>query len=224
MIYAININVDMVAFHLGPITVAWYGIMVALAVLTVVTWALVSVKKDPRLSSSLVINAALVGIPSGLIISRALHVIDQWSYYMANPGRIIGGDGLTIWGAVLGAAIGIWIFSLINKSFSFGHLADVVAPGIILSQAIGRVGCTLNGCCYGNPSSLPWAIVYTNPSTHGPIGIPVQPTQIYEIIYNLIAFGILLMFAFPRLSFSVFRLAVGYRLYKGRHTLPVRTA
>ncbi|MHB8105072.1 MAG: prolipoprotein diacylglyceryl transferase, partial [Dehalococcoidales bacterium] len=52
-------------------------------------------------------------------------------------------------------------------------------------------GCTLNGCCYGTTTSLPWAIVYTNPSTHGPIGVPVHPTQIYEIIYNLIVFGIL---------------------------------
>jgi phosphatidylglycerol:prolipoprotein diacylglycerol transferase len=189
----IYINVNPVAFTIGSISIAWYGIMVTLAVITLIAWALLSVKKDPRLSYEMVINAALVGVPSGVIFSRLLHVIDQWDYYMAHPGQIIGGEGLTIWGAVLGAAIGIWIFSLISKKFSFGHLADVVAPGIILAQAIGRVGCTLNGCCYGNPTSLPWAIVYTNPNTNGPIGIPVHPTQIYEIIYNLIVFGILLI-------------------------------
>ncbi len=185
-------GVSPVAFTVGPIAVAWYGIMVALAVITLVVWALLSVRKDPRLSYDMVINAAIVGIPSGVIFSRLLHVIDQWSYYMAHPGQIIGGEGLSIWGAVIGAAIGIWLFSFISKKFSFGHLADVIAPGIILAQAIGRVGCTLNGCCYGKPTDVPWAIIYTNPATHGPIGVPVHPTQIYEIIFNLIVFGILL--------------------------------
>jgi phosphatidylglycerol:prolipoprotein diacylglycerol transferase len=190
---AIYINVNMVAFYIGDFAVGWYGIMVALAVVTVVAWALVSVRKDPRLSYNMILNVALVGIPSGVIVSRLLHVIDHWDYYIANPGKIIGGEGLSIWGAVLGATLGIWIFSLIYKKFTFGHVADVLAPGIILSQAIGRVGCTLNGCCYGNPTDLPWAIVYTNPNTHGPINLPVHPTQVYEIIYNLIVFGILLL-------------------------------
>jgi len=189
----IEINVNMVAFTVGPITVGWYGIAVALAVITLVVWALISVKKDPLISGDLVISAALVGIPSGIIVSRLLHVIDLWDYYMVNPGKIIGGEGLSIWGAVLGAALGIWIFSLLSKKFSFGHMADILAPGIILAQAIGRAGCTLNGCCYGKTTDLPWAIVYTNQNTHGPIGIPVHPTQIYEIIFNLIVFGILIM-------------------------------
>jgi phosphatidylglycerol:prolipoprotein diacylglycerol transferase len=189
----IVIDINNIAFTIGPITVGWYGILVALAVITLIVWALVAVKKDPRISSDLVISAALVGIPSGVIISRLLHVIDLWDYYMANPGKIIGGEGLSIWGAVLGTALGIWIFSLISKKFSFGHLADVISPGIILAQAIGRVGCTINGCCYGKETDLPWAIVYTNPNTHGPLNTPVHPTQIYEIIYNLIVFGVLLL-------------------------------
>jgi phosphatidylglycerol:prolipoprotein diacylglycerol transferase len=187
----IYIDVNTVAFSIGPVNISWYGIMVALAVMTLVAWALFSIKKDSRLSYNTVINAALVGIPSGVIFSRFLHVVDLWDYYSQNPGEIIGGEGLTIWGAVLGAAIGIWLFSLINKKFSFGHLADVASPGIILAQAVGRVGCTLNGCCYGKTTDLPWAIVYINQSTHGPIGVPVHPTQIYEIIFNLIVFGIL---------------------------------
>ena len=187
----IYIDVNPVAFSIGPMSISWYGIMVALAVITLVTWALLSVKKDPRLNFDIVVNAALVGIPSGVIFSRLLHVIDLWEYYVQNPGQIIGGEGLSIWGAVLGAAIGIWLFSLLSKRFSFGHLADVIAPGIILAQTIGRIGCTLNGCCYGKTTTLPWAIIYTNPDTHGPIGIPVHPTQIYEIIFNLIVFGVL---------------------------------
>ena len=188
----IYINIDPIAFYIGSRPISWYGIMVALAVITVVFWAILSVKKNPRLTYNMVINAALVGIPSAVIFSRLLHVFEYWDYFSQHPADIIGGEGLTIYGAVLGAALGIWIYSRFSK-ISFGHLADVIAPAIILAQAIGRVGCTINGCCYGVAADLPWAIVYMHPASHGPIGIPVHPAQVYEIIYNLIVFGVLLM-------------------------------
>jgi phosphatidylglycerol:prolipoprotein diacylglycerol transferase len=186
------IDISPIAFTLGTITIGWYGIMVMLAVLTLILWAIWAVKKGANLSYDKVINAALVGIPSGVIFSRLLHVLDLWDYYSQHPGQIIGGEGLTIWGAVLGAALGIWIYSRFGR-ISFSYLADMLAPGIILAQAIGRVGCTLNGCCYGIETHSFSAIIYTNPESHGPIGIPVYPTQTYELFYNLIVFGVLLL-------------------------------
>jgi phosphatidylglycerol:prolipoprotein diacylglycerol transferase len=165
--------------------------MVALAIVTLVVWALLWTRKDPKLSPDTVINAALVGIPSGLIGARLFHVIDYWDNYSHNLWAIFRGDGLAIYGAVLGAALGIWIYSRFSKH-NFGYMADMLAPGIILAQAIGRVGCTINGCCYGLACDLPWAITYTDPS-HGGMIQSVHPTQIYEIIYNLIVFGILLL-------------------------------
>ena len=187
----IDISISPIAFTISPFSVAWYGILVALAVLTVVLWVLREARRTGKIAYNTVLNAALVGIPSGIIFSRVLHVVDRWDYYIQNPGQIIGAAGLTIYGAVLGAALGIWIYSKVSH-VRFGYLADLIAPGIILSQAVGRVGCTLNGCCYGIETSLPWGIVYTNPESYGPIGIPVHPTQIYEIIYNLIVFAVLL--------------------------------
>lgn len=177
--------------HLGPISVRWYGVFVALAVLTVVLWAIWEVGYKKRLSMDTAFTAALVGIPSGVIFARLLHVIDQWQYYIHNPSKIIGGEGLTAWGAVLGAALGIWIYSKISK-FKFGYFADLISPGIILSQAVGRIGCTINGCCFGTETDLSCAITYSNPDSFGPIGIPVHPTTVYEIIYNLIVFVVLL--------------------------------
>ncbi len=171
--------------------------MVTLAVITLIVWALLAVRRGARLSYDTILSAALVGIPSGIIFSRLLHILDRcvsedrWQYYFQNPGEIIGGSGLTIYGAVLGAALGVWIYSRFSK-ISFGYLADMLAPGIILAQAIGRVGCTLNGCCYGVVTNLPWRIVYFHPGSLGPLGLPVHPTQIYEIIYNLLVFGVLL--------------------------------
>jgi phosphatidylglycerol:prolipoprotein diacylglycerol transferase len=135
----IYININPIAFTIGSIEVGWYGIMVALAVITLVVWALASVKRGSGLTYNTVVNAAIVGIPSAVVFSRILHVIDLWDYYRQHPSQIIGGSGLTIWGAVLGAALGIWIYSKFSK-ISFAHLADVISPGIILAQAIGRVG------------------------------------------------------------------------------------
>jgi phosphatidylglycerol:prolipoprotein diacylglycerol transferase len=187
----ITLDFSPIAFTIGAFSVRWYGIMVALAVLTLILWALREVKKGANISYETVFNAALVGIPSGIIFSRLLHVIDRWQYYFQNPGEIIGGSGLTIYGAVLGAALGIWIYSRFSK-ISFGYLADVLAPGIILAQAIGRVGCTLNGCCYGVETDIFCAVLYTHPESMCQAGVPVHPTQIYEIVYNLIIFGVLL--------------------------------
>ncbi len=202
----ITIDISPVALAIGPIEVRWYGIMVALAVLTVVLWVLREVRKGANLSYDTVFTAAVIGIPSAIIFSRLLHVIDNIVVaklhpelalsgvvidYTQYPGQIIGASGLTIYGAVLGAALAVWIYSKFSK-FQFGYFADLVAPGIILAQAVGRVGCTLNGCCYGLTTSLPWGIAYTHPDSLAPLGVAVHPTQIYEIIFNLLAFGLLL--------------------------------
>ncbi|MFH1015742.1 MAG: prolipoprotein diacylglyceryl transferase family protein, partial [Chloroflexota bacterium] len=124
----ITINISPIAFTIGLLEVRWYGIFVALAVMTVVAWTVWQVKKGAKISYDTVFAAALVGIPSGVIFSRLLHVIDQWEYFSQNPGQIIGGEGLTAWGAVLGAALGVWVYSKFAK-MSFAYFADVIAPG-----------------------------------------------------------------------------------------------
>lgn len=183
----IEIGINPVAF----LNVRWYGIFVALAIGVIVLWVAWQVRRGAKISYDTVLMAAIVGIPSGVIVSRLLHVIDLWSYYSQHPTEIVGGSGLTIWGAVLGAALGIWVLSRFSK-FKFGYLADLIVPGLLLAQIIGRIGCTINGCCYGTTTSLPWGIVYTHPDSLGPIGIAVHPTQPYEIIYLAIIFVVFL--------------------------------
>jgi len=183
----IEIDISPIAFW----NIRWYGIMIALGIIVLILWTIWQVKKGASVSYETVFTAALVGIPSGIVISRLLHVIDLWDYYGQNLGEIIGGSGLTIYGAVLGATLGIWIYSRFSK-LNFTYFADLLAPGIILAQVIGRVGCTLNGCCYGTACTLPWAIAYTSPDSLAPIGVAVHPTTIYEIIYLLMVFGVLL--------------------------------
>ena len=187
----ITINISPIAFTIGNLEVRWYGIMIALAIVVLILWTLWQVKKGAKVTYDTVFTAALIGIPSGVIFSRLLHVIDDWEYYREHLNQVVGAEGLTIYGAVLGAALGIWIYSRFSK-ISFGYFADVLAPGIILAQAIGRVGCTLNGCCYGIEADLPWSFVYTDPQSFAPIGVAVHPTTVYEIIFLLVLFGVIL--------------------------------
>jgi len=187
----ITIDINPIAFTIGSIEVRWYGIFIALAIAVVALWIVREVKKGANISYDTVFTATLVGIPSGVVFARLLHVIDGWDYYSQNLGQIIGGGGLTAYGGVLGTALGIWVYSKFSK-FQFGYFADVAAPGIILSQAVGRVGCTINGCCYGIETFLPWSIVYTHPNSLCPLGVATHPTTVYEIIWNLLVFGVLL--------------------------------
>jgi phosphatidylglycerol:prolipoprotein diacylglycerol transferase len=190
----INININPVLFTFGGLEVRWYGVMMALGVAVLILWAFNQVRRGAKLTYDNLLGAALVGIPSGIIFSRLLHVIDLWSYYSQNPGQIIGGEGLTIYGAILGAALGVWIYSRFNK-LNFAYLADVITPGIILAQVLGRVGCLFNGCCYGKELiGSPFNIVYTNPDSFAPIGFPVQPTQFYEILFLLAVFAVIMIF------------------------------
>jgi len=184
----IEIGIDPIAF----LSIRWYGIFVALAIIWIILWLVWQVRRGANLSYETIFTAAVVGIPSGIVLARLLHVIDLWDYYSQNPGQIIGGGGLTAYGAVLGAALGIWIYSKFSK-LQFGYFADLVAPAVIVAQAvIGRIGCTINGCCYGVQTSLPWGIVYTHLDSLGPRGVAVHPTQVYELIFGLVVFGILL--------------------------------
>jgi phosphatidylglycerol:prolipoprotein diacylglycerol transferase len=197
-----EINIDPTAFTIGSVAIRWYGLMIALGVFVLVKWTFWQVKKHwPSFPPERVLALAIVGIPSAIIFSRMIHVIDQWEYYSQNPGQIIGSEGLTIYGAILGAVLGTWIYSRF-KPFNYGFGADLVTPGIILAQIIGRIGCFLNGCCHGpeTSTSLPWGITYLNPICAADIKyIPVHPTQLYEIGFLLFLF-ITIMFLKSKLK------------------------
>jgi len=72
---------------------------------------------------------------------------------------------------------------------------DVIAPGLALGHAIGRIGCLMAGCCWGAECQRPWAITFTNPAAHEltgvPLGVPLHPAQIYESLSEFVIFGLL---------------------------------
>jgi phosphatidylglycerol:prolipoprotein diacylglycerol transferase len=172
--------------------------MVILAIVFLMGWVLYF-GKQAALTSEFVISAALWAIPLGFIGAKLVHVVDNLAYYVTHPGHIASGAGLAIFGAILGAILGLYIHCRLRR-IPFAPIADMAAPGIILAQAIGRVGCTINGCCYGVPSSLPWAVTWTHPNTYAPLGVPVHPTQVYELLWDLLVFAILWWFLRGRLK------------------------
>jgi len=185
----ITIGINPVVLNLGPFEVRWYGVMVVLAIVAIIIITLHEARRV-GISEEHIYNVGLWAIVGGVVVSRLVHVIDKWDYYLAHPGQIVGSAGLAVYGAVIGALLAILIYSWVKK-LSFWQFGDIVAPGAILGQAIGRIGCTINGCCYGLPTSLPWAVVYTHPASYAQLGVPIHPTQIYHLLWDLVVFAII---------------------------------
>jgi phosphatidylglycerol:prolipoprotein diacylglycerol transferase len=137
------------------------------------------------------------GIIGGLIGGRLAYVIYDWEHFMANPREIIGFQGLAQNGMIIGIIVAALIYMRVTRMrFStLLSIGDAVAVGAPLALAIGRIGCTLNGCCYGQLSHFhfsPLAIIYTPRDTISPEywGVPLYPTQIYHVLWGLIVFAI----------------------------------
>ncbi len=149
-----------VAFHIGPIAIHWYGIILVIAIIAAIFLARIEAKRRGE-NSDHIFTGMLLVVPLGFIGARAYHVIDKWSYYSQHPSEIIGGAGLGIFGAVIGGAIGVFIYTKWKK-LNLLRWFDIAAPAVILAQAIGRWGNYFNQEVYGKPTDLPWAI-YINP-------------------------------------------------------------
>ncbi|MCK4263133.1 MAG: prolipoprotein diacylglyceryl transferase [Dehalococcoidia bacterium] len=187
-----TIGVDPVAFTIGSYPVRWYGIMVAVAVATLLVIFSREAKRR-SISEDFVYNIFLWGVVGGLVMSRVVHVVDYLVTHPGEPMQILNFSGLGLYGAILGAVLGVWVYCRVRKIpwSNMAVVGDAVAVGGPLAQAIGRLGCTINGCCYGRPSSLPWAVVYTHPQSFcGLKGVPLHPTQVYFLLWNLVVFAV----------------------------------
>ena len=141
-----------VIFKLGPFCVYSYGVMVAAAFLTA-TFLMQTLAGRFSISKSAVADLMIVVLVSGVAGARLLHVAVNPGYYLENPAEIfmISHGGLAFYGGVFGGMAGGIIF-LKARGIDIWKAGDLIAPFIALGQAIGRVGCYLNGCCYGIPS------------------------------------------------------------------------
>ena len=191
MIAMITIHIDPTIFTLGPLKATWYGLMIALAILGGAIGT-ARLAKAQGISPDDVYTIALWAVPGGMVGARLFHVIDQWQYYILRPVEIfyINQGGLAIYGAIMGGTL-VGIIAAKVMRISVSRLADAAAPALILAMAVGRVGNIINGEHHSFPTDLPWGVIYTHPNSFGISQYPTHPVVAYEILWDLLAFGIL---------------------------------
>ena len=192
MLFAAFQSPGPIIFDIGSIVVRWYGLLIALAVLIGVTLSQYLAKRrgvDPDLMGDLVIWLVVSAIPA----ARIYYVLFQWQEYAQRPGDIIAiwKGGIAIHGAIIGGTLATIIFARLNR-ISFWQLVDLIAPSLILGQAIGRWGNFFNSEAFGKPTDLPWKL-YIAPR-YRPIELLnyeyFHPTFLYESLWNV---GILIV-------------------------------
>ena len=189
---AIVVNIDPVLVQLGPIALTWYGLAVAVAILIAIRLTLHEARRK-GISGDAVLDVALWAVFGGIIGARLLHVVDHWNVYAANPMHILAiqNGGLAIVGGVLGGMLAGGLAAW-RRGLPIRKLADAAAPGIILGQAIGRLGCLVNGDALGRATDAPWGIAYQNAHAMAPqLGVAYQPVFLFEQAYDLGVFGLL---------------------------------
>ena len=169
---------------IGPLTVYSYGVLLAASYLLGLRLAMWRARRwglDPNKVLDLgiyIIIAALVGAKLLLLVTDFEQFRGSWqdALSLARSGGVFYG------GLILAVAVAFWYIA--RHRMPFWTTCDVFAPGIALGHVTGRLGCLAAGCCYGRPTDVPWAIVFTNPlaaaNVGTPLGIPLHPTQIYE--------------------------------------------
>jgi len=179
-----------ILYKIGPITLYTYGFFLALGFFIAI---LVAGREAKRLGLSegnffdlcfYILLAAIVG-------SRLLFVIVDPGPFLQNPLKIfaIWEGGLVFHGGLI-AALATAFFLMRRYKMAWRPTFDALAVGMPLGVTFGRIGCFMAGCCFGRPSSLPWAVRFTNPESLCPIQEPVHPTQLYEAILSLMVFGV----------------------------------
>lgn len=182
---------DPIAFSIFGISVRWYGILIAAAL---ILGLFLAIRRAPAhgIEEDDLYDFFIALVPSIIVGARLYYVIFEWDYYSVHPEEIIQvwNGGLAIHGGIIAGIIVAVVMTKIKK-ISFWNLADTVIPSLPLGQAIGRWGNFFNQEAHGVETNLPWAItVYDSAKGY----IRVHPTFLYESIWDLFVFGMLLYF------------------------------
>jgi phosphatidylglycerol:prolipoprotein diacylglycerol transferase len=183
-----------VLLQVGPLTLRWYGAMIATACL-VGLWLAKKEAVRNGIEKQKIEDFFLFAIIAAILGARLYYVtFTDPSLFWNSPYSAIAiwEGGLAIHGAILGGLL-VGIFFTRMYKLSFWKFADTLAPSLVLGQAIGRIGCFFNGDAHGYPTDLPWGMVYSPESPAGQMfpGQALHPTQLYEMVFNLIIFGVL---------------------------------
>jgi phosphatidylglycerol:prolipoprotein diacylglycerol transferase len=183
-----------IAFEVGPLTIRWYGILMAGAIL-MGFWLAERLARREGLPAEKILNAGQWAVVAGLVGARLYEVIFNWDYYGRHLAKIpaVWEGGLAIHGGLIaGILVGLGIAR--RERLPILASLDVVAPSVVLGQAIGRWGNFFNEEAFGTPTELPWKLYISPPNR------PLQyagnqyfhPTFLYESLWDLLVFGCLL--------------------------------
>lgn len=190
---------DLFSWHLGPFSLPTYGVLLAAAFVAGL-WVVNRQAKKAGLDAARLTDLAVWALLGGLVGAKLLMLAVEWRYYSQNPSEILSifRSGGVFYGGLLGALL-VAVFYIRRFRIPGWAAADVLAPAVILGQAIGREGCFAAGCCWGRPATVPWAVtfrdVFAGRTIGTPLDIPLHPTQLYESGAAFIIFLFLLWLA-----------------------------
>lgn len=188
------------------VPVRGYGMMLLLAA-AAGTWLSIVRGRRAGYDADTLLALGLEVFLWGIVGARVFHVVEYHEQFFP-PGRSllagipgvlnVAAGGLTVFGSIPTASLAAWRFAA-RRGLSLPRLADCIAPGLLLGLAIGRIGCFLNGCCYGGPCDLPWAVRFPPDSppwldqaarglipgwaaADRPWSLPVHPAQLYATL------------------------------------------
>jgi phosphatidylglycerol:prolipoprotein diacylglycerol transferase len=201
LLLSIEIGIDPVILDKWGIEVTWHGLFTALGVIIGVAVATAFARRAGYQEDT-IYNVALCLVIGGIVGARLLYVIENFSDFDDDPVDIIrvNTGGISIYGALIGGTIGAWLYAILSKVPNIPRGADIAVMGAILGMAVGRIGDVINGEHFASDSTLPWAVRYTDPASpsflleqQGLLVQPQHPAVAYEMIGDLVIFGILLL-------------------------------
>lgn len=185
-----------ILFYIGPVPIRAYGLMLWIA-LIVGLFVSVRMARRTKIKSDHVVDVTLYSVLAGVVGAHLVSILLDLPYYLNDPSQILslwqgmlspsgGLRGLSFHGGLIGGIAAALLYTR-KKNISFLAMADVCSPGLALAYGITRIGCFLNGCCYGIPTDLPWAVRFHEGM------LPSHPTQIYALLANIGIFVILVI-------------------------------
>jgi phosphatidylglycerol:prolipoprotein diacylglycerol transferase len=208
-----------VLFEAGGFPVYTYGVLLAAAYLLGLQFALVRARAR-GLDANRVMDLGIWIILSALVGAKLLLVAVEWRRFSAGPGELLNvvRSGGVFYGGLITAVV-VALLYLRRHRMPIWTTTDVFAPGIALGHVIGRMGCFFAGCCFGRPTTVPWAVTFQSDFAAQNVGtrtgVPLHPTQLYEAGAELLILGFLLALerrsgrAFPGRTFWTYILLYG---------------
>jgi phosphatidylglycerol:prolipoprotein diacylglycerol transferase len=180
-----------IIFTIGKVTIFSYGLFVALAFFTAITYLSNQIRKSKEkiLSQDELYSLFIYIIVSGIIGARLLFVLSNLQDFVLDPMSVfkLWEGGLTYYGGFISATVFVLAYARIKK-ISILELADFFSPALALGHTIGRIGCFLAGCCYGKETNVAWSVVFKDKNSLAVLGVYLHPTQLYEAFGNFLIF------------------------------------